>query len=105
MCQCQPLRAIKVHFCPGQEEGDSVELMEENRINMEREMLKTIPDCDMVDELMVSKFAQRKREMVGDEPLLSEIRNRTSRKTGDVTVTVKKLSFVCLPCINCFVLF
>uniref|UniRef100_A0AAV2M125 Uncharacterized protein n=1 Tax=Knipowitschia caucasica TaxID=637954 RepID=A0AAV2M125_KNICA len=43
---------------------------------MEREMLKTIPDRDMVDELMVSTFAQRRREIVGDEPLLREIRNR-----------------------------
>ncbi|CAL9693993.1 unnamed protein product [Knipowitschia caucasica] len=64
----------EVHFCP--EQGDSVEVTEENRMKMEREMLKTIPDRDMVDELMVSTFAQRRREIVGDEPLLREIRNR-----------------------------
>ncbi len=66
----------EVHFCPQRQEGDSVEAMEENWKKIEREMLKTNPDHDKVDELMVSTFAQRRREIIGDEPLITEVRNR-----------------------------
>ncbi|XP_051778432.1 sterile alpha motif domain-containing protein 3-like [Erpetoichthys calabaricus] len=66
----------EIHYLPDPPEGQSAEDTEEKRKLIVTEMQKKEPDLQVVDELMISTFSQRRKEIVGGEPLISEIFNR-----------------------------
>ncbi|XP_045897805.1 uncharacterized protein LOC123985308 isoform X2 [Micropterus dolomieu] len=43
---------------------------------MEAEMLKRDPDPQLVEDLMVATFSQRRKEIIGDQPLITEVISR-----------------------------
>ncbi|XP_028436319.1 uncharacterized protein LOC114557165 [Perca flavescens] len=66
----------EVHYCPDPPEGQSAENMEEKRKMMEAEMLKRDPDHQLIEDLMVATFSQRRKEIIGDQPLITEVISR-----------------------------
>ncbi|MED6242810.1 hypothetical protein ATANTOWER_010137 [Ataeniobius toweri] len=66
----------EVNYCPDPPEGQSLENMEEKRKIMEAEMRKKDPDHQFVEDLMVATFSQRRKEIVGDQPLIAEVLSR-----------------------------
>lgn len=66
----------EVNYCPDPPEGQSPENMEEKRNMMEAEMLKRDPDPQLVEDLMVATFSQRRKEIIGDQPLITEVISR-----------------------------
>ncbi|MEQ2219673.1 hypothetical protein XENOCAPTIV_021743, partial [Xenoophorus captivus] len=66
----------EVNYCPDPPEGQSLENMEEKRKIMESEMRKKDPDHQFVEDLMVATFSQRRKEIVGDQPLIAEVLSR-----------------------------
>ncbi|KAL7394881.1 hypothetical protein ABVT39_006193 [Epinephelus coioides] len=66
----------EVNYCPDPPEGQSPESVEEKRKMMEMEMLKKDPDHQLIEDLMTSTFSQRRREIIGDEPLITEVISR-----------------------------
>ncbi|KAF4102562.1 hypothetical protein G5714_017362 [Onychostoma macrolepis] len=64
----------EVHYCPDPPEGLSDEDMEEKRRMMEvEEVLKKDPDHQQIDELMSATFSKRRKEIVGDQPLIGDV--------------------------------
>ncbi|XP_056603518.1 uncharacterized protein LOC130420335 [Triplophysa dalaica] len=63
----------EVHFCPDPPEGLSDEDMEEKRMLMEVEVLKKDPDHQQIDELMSATFSKRRKEIVGDQPIIGDV--------------------------------
>ncbi|XP_077082029.1 uncharacterized protein LOC143735718 [Siphateles boraxobius] len=66
----------EVHYCPDPPEGLSDEDMEEKRRMMEVEVLKKDPDHQQIDELMSATFSKRRKEIVGDQPLIGDVIDR-----------------------------
>ncbi|KAL7384320.1 hypothetical protein ABVT39_028073 [Epinephelus coioides] len=66
----------EVNYCPDPPEGQSPESVEEKRKMMEMEMLKKDPDHQLIEDLMTSTFSQGRREIIGDEPLITEVISR-----------------------------
>ncbi|XP_074527631.1 sterile alpha motif domain-containing protein 3-like [Halichoeres trimaculatus] len=66
----------EVNYCPDPPEGECPENMEEKRQIMEAEMQKRDPDLQLLENLMVATFSQRRREIVGDQPPIAEIISR-----------------------------
>ncbi|XP_034071427.1 uncharacterized protein LOC117545671 isoform X2 [Gymnodraco acuticeps] len=50
--------------------------MEEKRQQMEMEMPKKDPDHQFIEALMTDTFSQLRREIVGDQPLITELKSR-----------------------------
>ncbi|XP_034093448.1 uncharacterized protein LOC117560625 isoform X2 [Gymnodraco acuticeps] len=50
--------------------------MEEKRQHMEMEMPKKDPDHQFIEALMTDTFSQLRREIVGDQPLITELKSR-----------------------------
>jgi len=65
-----------VNYCPDPPEGQSPENMEEKRKIMEAEMLKKDPDHQLVEDLMVATFSHRRKEMIGAQPLITDVLSR-----------------------------
>ncbi|XP_059400628.1 uncharacterized protein LOC132132271 [Carassius carassius] len=63
----------EVHYCPDPPEGLSDEDMEEKRRMMEVEVLKKDPDNQQIDELMSATFSKRRKEIIGDQPLIGDV--------------------------------
>ena len=40
------------------------------------EVQKRDPDLQLLDELMIATFSQRRQEIIGEEPLISEVMDR-----------------------------
>ncbi|KAI9525218.1 hypothetical protein NQZ68_009898 [Dissostichus eleginoides] len=66
----------EVNYCPDLPEGQSTDDMEEKRQQMEMEMPKKDPDHQLIEVLMSDTFSQRRREIVGDQPLITELKSR-----------------------------
>lgn len=66
----------EVNCCPDPLEGQSAEIMEEKRKMMEAEMQKKDPNQQLVEELMMATFSQRRQEIIGDQPLDAEVLSR-----------------------------
>ena len=66
----------EVNYCPDPPEGQTPENTEEKRMMMEMEMLKKDPDHQLVEDLMTSTFSERRKEIVGDQPLVAEAMSR-----------------------------
>uniref|UniRef100_A0A3Q3F7X0 Uncharacterized LOC108245180 n=1 Tax=Kryptolebias marmoratus TaxID=37003 RepID=A0A3Q3F7X0_KRYMA len=66
----------EVNYCPDPPEGQSSENMEEKRKIMEGEMLKRDPDHQLLEDLMVTTFSQRRKEIIGDQPHITELISR-----------------------------
>ena len=65
-----------MNYCPDPPEGQSPENMEEKRKIMEAEMLKKDPDHQLVEDLMVATFSHRRKEMIGAQPLITDVLSR-----------------------------
>ncbi|XP_041924013.1 uncharacterized protein LOC121688449 [Alosa sapidissima] len=63
----------EVHYCPDPPEGLSAEDMEEKQRMMEVEVLKKDSDHQQIDELMSATFSKRRKEIVGDQPLIGDV--------------------------------
>ncbi|XP_048121850.1 uncharacterized protein LOC125309168 [Alosa alosa] len=63
----------EVHYCPDPPEGLNAEDMEEKRRMMEVEVLKKDSDHQQIDELMSATFSKRRKEIVGDQPLIGDV--------------------------------
>ncbi|KAI4809765.1 hypothetical protein KUCAC02_018630 [Chaenocephalus aceratus] len=61
----------EVNYCPDLPEGLISDDMEEKRQQMEMEMPKKDPDHQFIEA-----FSQRRREIVGDQPLITELKSR-----------------------------
>ncbi|XP_077087121.1 uncharacterized protein LOC143738938 [Siphateles boraxobius] len=66
----------EVHYCPDRLEGLSDEDMEEKQRMMEVKVLKKDPDHQQIDELMSATFSKRRKEIVGDQPLIGDVIDR-----------------------------
>ncbi|XP_030266756.1 uncharacterized protein LOC115578038 [Sparus aurata] len=66
----------EVNYCPDPPEGECPENMEEKRQIMEAEMKKRDPDQQLLENLMVATFSQRRMEIIGDQPLITEVISR-----------------------------
>lgn len=66
----------EVNYCPDPPEGHSLHNMEEKRKIMEIEMLKRAPDHHLLENLMVATFSQRRQEIIGDQPHITELISR-----------------------------
>lgn len=76
---CKAVKKSKkgeIHYLPNLPEGQSAVTLEENRKTMLLEIQKCDPDLQLLDELMTSTFSQRRKEIIGDEPLISVVRDR-----------------------------
>ncbi|XP_065123038.1 sterile alpha motif domain-containing protein 3-like [Paramisgurnus dabryanus] len=76
------IKAIKkskkgeIHYLPNPPEGQSAVTSEENRTTMLLEVQKSDPDLQLLDKLMALTFSQRRKEIIGDEPLISVVMDR-----------------------------
>lgn len=66
----------EVHYLPDPPAGQSSFTSEENRKTMLLEAQKCDPDLQLLDELMTATFSQRRKEIIGDEPPISELMER-----------------------------
>lgn len=66
----------ELNFLPDFPEGKSPDCLESERIALTEEMKKKKSDRKMIDSLMASTFALRRKEIVHDEPPVSEIKDR-----------------------------
>ncbi|XP_056445399.1 uncharacterized protein LOC130381706 [Gadus chalcogrammus] len=66
----------EVHYCPDPPEGLSAEDMEGKRRMIEVEMLKKDLDHQRIEELMSATFSKRRKEIVGDQPLIGDVMTR-----------------------------
>ncbi|KAM8766835.1 uncharacterized protein AB9X84_005935 [Acanthopagrus schlegelii] len=66
----------EVNYCPDPPEGQCPENMEEKRQIMEAEMQKRDPDQQLLENLMVATFSQRRMEIIGDQPLITDLISR-----------------------------
>jgi len=66
----------ELNFLPDFPEGKSPDCLEKERIALKEEMTKRKSDWKIIDSLMVSTFALRRKEIVHNEPPVSEIKDR-----------------------------
>ncbi|XDV26038.1 hypothetical protein PO909_029842 [Leuciscus waleckii] len=66
----------ELNFLPDFPEGKSPDCLERERIALTEEMKKRKSDRKMIDSLTASTFALRRKEIVHDEPPVSEIKDR-----------------------------
>uniref|UniRef100_A0A667XBA7 Uncharacterized protein n=1 Tax=Myripristis murdjan TaxID=586833 RepID=A0A667XBA7_9TELE len=66
----------EVNYCPDPPEGQSPEIVEEKRKIMAAEMMKRDPDHQLLGDMMVATFSQRRKEIIGDQPLITEVISR-----------------------------
>ncbi|KAK0131463.1 hypothetical protein N1851_033865 [Merluccius polli] len=76
----RPKKAMKseVNFLPEPPRNKSLEMLEQDRCNLESEMTKRNVDWKKVDALMDSTFSLRRKEIVGEEPLIKDLKARWS---------------------------
>ncbi|XP_056100045.1 uncharacterized protein LOC130078532 [Rhinichthys klamathensis goyatoka] len=75
MTMNKPKRS-ELNFLPDFPEGKSPDCLERDRIALTEEMTKRKSGGKMIDSLMASTFAFRRKEIVHDEPPVSEIKDR-----------------------------
>nr|XP_023670975.1 uncharacterized protein LOC111845645 isoform X2 [Paramormyrops kingsleyae] len=63
----------EIHYLPDPPEGQSVVKSEENRMTMLLEVQKSAPNLQLLDELMMATFSQRRKEIIGDEPPITVV--------------------------------
>lgn len=66
----------EVNYCPDPPEGQSPGNMEEKRKIMVVEMQKSTPDHQLLENLTVDTFSKRRKEIVGDQPHITELISR-----------------------------
>lgn len=66
----------EVNYCPDPPEGQSSDSMEVKRKIMEVEMMKKDPNHQLLEDLMAATFSQRRKEIVGDQPHITELISR-----------------------------
>ncbi|XP_030577210.1 uncharacterized protein LOC115774197 [Archocentrus centrarchus] len=75
----KPLKKSKkgeIHYLPQPPEGQTAVKAEKDRETMALEVQKKDPNLQVLDELMTATFAQRRQEIIGDEPLISLVKDR-----------------------------
>lgn len=63
----------EVNYCPDPPKGECPENMGEKRQIMESEMQKRDPDQQLLENLLVATFSQRRMEIIVDQPLITEV--------------------------------
>uniref|UniRef100_A0A8C9RYD4 Uncharacterized protein n=1 Tax=Scleropages formosus TaxID=113540 RepID=A0A8C9RYD4_SCLFO len=66
----------EIHYLPDPPEGQSPAISEENRKTMLLEVQKCDPHLQLLDELMTATFSQQRKEIIGNEPLISVVMDR-----------------------------
>lgn len=66
-------RKGEVNYCPNAPEGHCPESMEEKHEIMKAEIQKKDPDYHLLEELMAANFSHQRREIVGDQALITEV--------------------------------
>ncbi|KAG5279480.1 hypothetical protein AALO_G00078240 [Alosa alosa] len=76
----RPKKAMRseVNFLPEPPQNRSLEMLEQDRRNLESEMMKRNVDWKKVDALMDSTFSLRRKEIIGEEPLVKDLKARWS---------------------------
>ncbi|CAL8290696.1 unnamed protein product [Arctogadus glacialis] len=75
----KPVKKAKkgeIHYLPEPPDGQSTVKSEKDRETMLLEVQKREPDLHLLDELMTATFSQRRQEIIGDEPLISAVKDR-----------------------------
>ncbi|XP_039642002.1 uncharacterized protein LOC120549271 [Perca fluviatilis] len=76
----RPKKAMRseVNFLPEPPQNRSLEMLEQDRRNLESEMMKRNVDWKKVDALMDGTFSLRRKEIIGEEPLVKDLKARWS---------------------------
>ncbi|KAM9333859.1 sterile alpha motif domain-containing protein 3-like isoform 1-T3 [Symphorus nematophorus] len=77
--RCKPVKKSKkgeIHYLPEPPDGQTAVKSEKDHETMLLEMQKRDPDLQLLDELMIATFSQQRQEVIGDEPLISEVMDR-----------------------------
>ncbi|KAL0978903.1 hypothetical protein UPYG_G00177450 [Umbra pygmaea] len=69
-------KRFEINFLPDIPEGKTPCILENERTYLIQEMKKKKPDWKMIDSLMGSTFAMRRKEIVDEEPPLTEVADR-----------------------------
>ncbi|KAK0155369.1 Sterile alpha motif domain-containing protein 3 [Merluccius polli] len=75
----KPVKKAKkgeIHYLPEPPDGQTTVKSEKDRETMLLEVQKREPDLHLLDELMTATFSQRRQEIIGDEPLISAVKDR-----------------------------
>lgn len=105
----------EIHYLPDPPEGQSAVTSEEKRKIMLQEVQKREPNLQLLDELMTATFSQRRKEIIGDEPLISVVVERwpalfSERQVTKVNCRLYYVAFVwfytlavfnCCPAVLC----
>lgn len=76
--KCKPVKRSKkgeIHYLPEPPEGQTTVKSEKDRETMLLEVQKRNPDLQLLDQLMLATFSQRRKDIIGDEPLISAVMN------------------------------
>lgn len=84
----QKARKSEVNFLPDFPHGKSSTTLEEERCALESEMKKRTIDGKKVDALMESTFSLRRKEVIGDEPPVKELKSRWSALFSERQVNI-----------------
>lgn len=66
----------EIHYLPEPPEGQTAVKSEEDHKTMFLEVQKRDTDLQLLDEPMTATFSQRRKEIIGDEPLISAVMDR-----------------------------
>nr|XP_033944583.1 uncharacterized protein LOC117450756 isoform X2 [Pseudochaenichthys georgianus]XP_033944584.1 uncharacterized protein LOC117450756 isoform X2 [Pseudochaenichthys georgianus] len=66
----------EIHYLPEPPEGQTTGKSEKDRNTMALEVQKKDSDLQLLGELMIATFSQRRKEIIGDEPLISAVMER-----------------------------
>lgn len=69
-------KKAEVNFLPDFPEGRTQDVLEEERLAIMREMAKKKADMKKVNEMMVSTFSLRRKEIVEQEPTVAEVKTK-----------------------------
>ena len=91
----KPVKKAKkgeIHYLPEPPDGQTTVKSEKDRETMLLEVQKREPDLHLLDELMTATFSQRRQEIIGDEPLISAVKDRWPALFSERQVILCQLS-------------
>lgn len=77
---------------PEPPEGQTAVKSEMDRETMLLEVQKRDPDLQLLDGLMIATFSERRKEIIGDEPLISAVMDRRHALFSERQVILCQLS-------------
>uniref|UniRef100_A0A8C5BH97 Uncharacterized protein n=1 Tax=Gadus morhua TaxID=8049 RepID=A0A8C5BH97_GADMO len=91
----KPVKKAKkgeINYLPEPPDGQSTVKSDKDRETMLLEVQKREPDLHLLDELMTATFSQRRQEIIGDEPLISAVKDRWPALFSERQVILCQLS-------------